>query len=417
MAESFPNMYNYLTDSGMIIPSTDNLKQSWENLFKGIYGDKLDVTPETPVGRIIESLTVLSKTTIGVNAQNANQINLNSSIGAYLDGIGSLFNVHRLPPTKTRVNISVSFRLPSDSTNAIIPEGTMLATKDGNLFRIVSDIEIEGEPDSTVTTDGIAESVSDGPVACPEGDLIQIIDDVEGFVSVTNVGGAIYGRLTESDYSYRNRISQSRGMFAGSVGSITNAIWEAVPELSGVIVLENGYGDVVVKNGISMKPHSIFVCVAGGFDDNINKEIAKAIWQTKTIGAAYTDDAPNEISKITVSIDNDDFDSIPVGHSYDVVFYKAETIDVDINIKVNPSKYTGINIRQDITTALANFIANKQMGDELTRFEIGSAITNAIPTLFVYDVSLSVNGTSYDKISPSAMSILTLGSLEITLLS
>ena len=69
---SFEDLYNFVDNSGITIPVTTDVKTSVENTFKRIFGADLDVSDETPVGRLIEAITLLFVNVLGVNAQNAN---------------------------------------------------------------------------------------------------------------------------------------------------------------------------------------------------------------------------------------------------------------------------------------------------------------------------------------------------------
>ena len=264
MAASFPNLYSYLTETGIVVPTTDEIKSAVQNMMYDIFGTDLDVTDETPVGRLIEAFTMLMRTTIGVNAQNANQINPTTSIGVFIDGIAAMFKLARLPATKTTVTATFYGNIPEGYTNVTIPKGTLVGTVSGNTFSVSDDIVVTSEyEDRSFSVNGVVESVEYGVVPCAVGDLIQLLEPIEGVTGVVNTSPATYGRLLETDASLKARIEQARGFQSSSTQAIANAIWNAVPTLSGVVVLENGHAYQVSKSGVDMKPHSIFVCVGG----------------------------------------------------------------------------------------------------------------------------------------------------------
>ena len=95
-AVNFGSLYDYNTNTGVITPITSAVKANVENAFKAIFGADLDVSDETPAGRFIEAITFLFVNVCAVNAQNANGINPNAAIGAYLDNIAALFGISRL---------------------------------------------------------------------------------------------------------------------------------------------------------------------------------------------------------------------------------------------------------------------------------------------------------------------------------
>lgn len=91
----FAPLYDYATKNGIVIPATSDIRTKVENEFKRIFGADIDTTAETPIGRLIEAITLLFVDICGVNAQNANGINPNSATGAYLDNIAALFGITR----------------------------------------------------------------------------------------------------------------------------------------------------------------------------------------------------------------------------------------------------------------------------------------------------------------------------------
>ena len=95
-AVNFGSLYDYNTNTGVITPITSAVKANVENAFKAIFGADLDISDETPAGRFIEAITFLFVNVCAVNAQNANGINPNAAIGAYLDNIAALFGINRL---------------------------------------------------------------------------------------------------------------------------------------------------------------------------------------------------------------------------------------------------------------------------------------------------------------------------------
>lgn len=419
MAASFPNLYSYLTETGIVVPTTDEIKSAVQNMMYDIFGTDLDVTDETPVGRLIEAFTMLMRTTIGVNAQNANQINPTTSIGVFIDGIAAMFKLARLPATKTTVTATFYGNIPEGYVNVTIPKGTLVGTVSGNTFSVSDDIVVTSEyEDRSFSVNVVVESVEYGVVPCAVGDLIQLLEPIEGVAGVVNTSPATYGRLLETDASLKARIEQARGFQSSSTQAIANAIWNAVPTLSGVVVLENGHSYQVSKSGVDMKPHSIFVCVGGVSDDMDRKLIAKAIFETKTAGADYTDSSTNtdlnpSAIKNQISIGHNDYPIIPNDTEYTVTFYEASLVSLDVSVTINRSKYTGTDLYGDVDAALSQFLSGKGIGSTVTKIEVATAITSAIPSLVVSSVALSVNGESYEQLPVPAFSMLSLGSLTI----
>ena len=98
MAEAqsvFGNLYDYSSSKGIIIPQTSDVYSKIVDGFKTIFGGNVATDPTTPIGRLIEALTLLFINVLGVNAQNANFLNPEQAIGNALDNLGAIFGIDR----------------------------------------------------------------------------------------------------------------------------------------------------------------------------------------------------------------------------------------------------------------------------------------------------------------------------------
>ena len=94
----FGDLYNYSTKNGVVIPNTDGIRDVVVQAVKDAFEDQtLSTDPETPQGRIIEAITLLFVDVLRVCAINANGFNPSQAVGTYLDNLGQLFGVSRLP--------------------------------------------------------------------------------------------------------------------------------------------------------------------------------------------------------------------------------------------------------------------------------------------------------------------------------
>ena len=95
MTTDFGSLYTFSQKTGVIIPDTSRVKSVMESAFTEIFGSDVSLEPETPLGRLIEALTLLFVNVLGVNAQNANSFNPSQALGNYLDALGGMFGVIR----------------------------------------------------------------------------------------------------------------------------------------------------------------------------------------------------------------------------------------------------------------------------------------------------------------------------------
>ena len=84
--------YTYITSSGVIVPDTSSIQEQVNQDLLNVFGQDLDLTPETPQGRLSQCLTDYRTNTLAINAQNANQINLRYASGRFLDAIAAFLD-------------------------------------------------------------------------------------------------------------------------------------------------------------------------------------------------------------------------------------------------------------------------------------------------------------------------------------
>ena len=89
------DIYQYQSNTGLVIPDTSNVQSQVIEGLKNVFGADFEYIPETPNGLLVDALTQLIKQFIGITAQNVNGLNVTTSIGSWLDAIGSLFGVER----------------------------------------------------------------------------------------------------------------------------------------------------------------------------------------------------------------------------------------------------------------------------------------------------------------------------------
>lgn len=384
--------YDCQNGKGVIMPTTEAVKGDVEKKFKDIFGPDVDLTEETPVGRMVEWLTFLLSQFPRITAQNANQTNINYATGVYLDGIGSLFRKTRR--TSQQTQIAVKLTGVADTT---IPAGSRMTDVNGNAFTLAANEKLDGSG----LGDGVAVSVKNEDVSVAAGDLNHIDDAVVGWYSVTNESSSalVRGSTGESDAEYRARIANGRYSGVGYLEAMRSAI-EAVPDVSDVFVIENDSSTPQVVEGIYMDGHSVFICVEGATVDI--ERIAEAIFRTKSAGCAYTrlenkekeaSDSTDSSEKKGVSV----FDVFGIRHR--VYFYYPSIVNVSVRVKVNIKNYTGDNYDSEVKAAVERWFDNQnaagsKIGIDIYSTDIALAIGEDLPTLWIRDVEVKRGGTN-----------------------
>lgn len=386
--------YDYVTGRGVIVPDTSSVLGDVQNEFKAVFGNDLDVSPETVQGRLIEMISRSRLFTIQACAAVSNMLNLNTANGFVLDDLGSLFLISRQPATYTTTSVVLS-----GVSGTIVPEGTRLKTTGGEIFVNTEDYVIGSPLNATFRAE------KKGVVPCPADTLTIILDAVNGLETANNPANPILGREMESDAEFRKRIKDSLNVNSIAVISAIKANLEQISGVVGTYLYDNYSASSVVVDDITVPAHSILAIVDGGDED----EIAQVLYNKKTIGAGYcstSSDPDIEIVSKTV------LDPI-YGTSYTVKFARPKIVNLVVDITVARQNYTGDDLVSDVKSAIINWANGKndavdglKIGEDVSPFEISAAVSNTLPEIFIRDCKIAESGDT-----PTA-SILTLDVAE-----
>lgn len=361
--------YDLVTSQGLIVPDTAEIKKDVEAVFKEVFGAELDVSPATPQGRLIEVNALSRINTVRFNALVANQINPNVATGAFLDAIAALTDCYRSGATQSRVTATLT---GADGT--VVPAGVIARTSAGDDFYLENDVTLALDGKGT----GVFLSMEKGPVPAPANSLNTIIDGILGWETVTNDLGAVLGADEQSDRDFR--IMRYRTLFtgAGYTGAMESALWR-VPNVTGVLVMDNRTNETVVKNDVSLKPHSVYAAVYGGADE----DVALALYKTKTVGADYNGD-----TTVTVRDPSN-------GRSYTVVFQRPKEVDIEVTVTVEAASVVP-NVKEAVKEAVLDYALGRldnmkglNIGADVSPFEIGGAVACRVPGIYVKSVAIA----------------------------
>ena len=365
------DLSGYTTQEGVIIPDTSDLQQEVQQEYVSALGDDLDLSPETPQGRLIEAETLCRKAVLDNNALIANTLNPNTSFGVFLDALCAMTGTVRATATRTAVLCTLT-----GSPGTLVPAGSQARTKAGDMFSLVNDTTIP----ASGSVQSYFEAVETGAVACQVDTLTQIVTPVTGWETVNNPTAAVLGTEEESDSSLRAKRQQQ--LYRGE--ALLQAIISAVRQVEGVLSVygyENYTNAIQTVDGISIQPHSIYIVADGGED----ADIAQAIFEHKSLGCGYTG-----TEEVTVT---DAF-----GTPYEVAFNRPEYQPVQINVTVTaPSTSVTADIQQSVKDALSAWangeisgISGLGLGVDVSPFEAAAAISDYLPDLFVNNVQVGL---------------------------
>jgi len=377
--------YKYITNTGVIVPDTADTLEEVRDEFRSAFGQDLDVSSETPQGVLITGETIARDNVIKNNAVLANQINPNEAGGIFLDAIWALTGGARVKATPSVLRGVVMTGRPS----TVISAGAQASAGiSGAIFALTSAVILDSNGQAT----GDFQSLDLGPVTVAINALDTIVTGVLGWETVTNPAAAEVGRATETDQAARLR---RRKTLALQGVALPEAIVSGLYDVEGVKSLafqENVTNAPITIEGVTLAPHSIYICVDGGTDT----AVAAAMLAKKSLGCGWN-------GSVTVNLTE------PVsGMAYAVKFDRPAT--VQIYAKVYVRSVTAVsNPEQAVRDAILAYANGDMEGEEgfvvggdVSPFELAGAVNRATPALFVYNVLTSTDGVAY---SPAEIQI------------
>lgn len=369
--------YQYISDRGVIVPDVSAVQTDVQNEWISLFGDNLDLTADTPQGRIIEQQTLARQGTIGICALMANQINIDYATGEFLDAIGAFYNTDRIAATSTRVLATVG-----GVAGTVIAAGSLAVTTAGDVFYSENNITIPARG----STIGYFLSQKKGVVPCALNSLNTIRTQTIGWETINNTIPATLGTEQEPDFKYRLRIKKSRYTGTSLIASIEASL-NQVDEVLSSFVYDNGNNSPITYRGVTIEPHTVYVCVDGGTD----QDVAQAIFNKISAGCGYTGLTGQAVDVTVV----DGSYNVP----YIVTFNRPELVSFEVNITVKQNAYTGSTLIEDVTQAILDWANGKVdnvdgliIGQSVSPFEIAAAVSDQIPTIQVKSCLICVSG-------------------------
>lgn len=369
--------YQYINDSGVIIADTDEVKSDVQTEWKDALGQDLILDDHTPQGQLIDAETLARTNVMRGCAQLANQINPNIAGGVWLDAICSWLDIYREPATHTLMAGCVL----TGTANTLIPAGSRARTKNGDVAESLAAIRLSSSGTGTVDF----QIVETGPVSVPAGSLAVIVDTILGWETVTNPEAGVLGQDRQSDASLRTVRNQR---LANNSISTREAIVSAMYGVSGLQSMqfrENISSLTATIDGVTMKPHSIWVCVYGGE----STAIAEALLRCKTDGAAWN-------GSTTVNVKDS-----ASGQTYPVQFQRATPVPLKIRVTANEGS-SSADLTSAIITAITDYAAGEidgepgfVVGEDISPFEISGAINIQQPGIFVRKVEIGSSSSDF----------------------
>ena len=236
---------------------------------KSIFGDNLNVSPESVDGQVNGSISESNANLWEIAEEAYNAFNPSAATGVTLSNLVQLNGITRLPAISSRVSLTIT-----GTASTLIPLGSLVSTSDtGDSFATDADLTLDGAGNGVV----FASATVTGPITAVSGTITSIDTPITGWNTVSNLADAEVGSNEETDIELRVRREKSLAIDAQST---VDALFSAISNVSFVtqnIVLEN---DTNITDGNGLPPHSFQCIVVGGSDE----DIGLAIWLNKPAG-------------------------------------------------------------------------------------------------------------------------------------
>lgn len=369
-------LYNYITGSGVIVPDTSTLQSEVEAEYRAALGDDLITTPDTPEGLLIASEVAARDAVVRNNAELANQINPNYAGGVFIDALWALTGGRRVETTS-----SIAICTVTGTPGTIVTTAVQFRSVAGDVWQAQSEVTLDVNGTAQVEV----AAVEPGPVSAASGTITSIVVGVLGLETVTNAQAATLGTLAQSDQAARQQRRQQLGLQGVALPTAIKAALYATDNVRSLTFRENRTGATEVIDGVTMLPHSIYVCVDGGSDE----DVARALLAKKSLGADWNGDV--EVIVIDPSSEQ----------SYPVRFDRPDIIPILVRVTVrvlNPLINPQTAVRQAILTYANGELEGEDgftVGTDVSPFELASAVNRQEPGIFVQnlEVALSPGGT------------------------
>lgn len=361
-----------ITPQGVQVPLEADILKGVLDDFDDAFGGGLNRNLETPQGQLASSWSAIIADKNNVFVDLVNQVNPDYNEGAMQDAIGRIYFQDRKGATNSTVYCDL---LGLQGT--VILQGFLAKDVNGKIWRLNQAVSIP----LGGTVQGLFTCTELGEIAAPAGSITEIYQAIVGLDRIENTQDATLGTVVESraDFAYRRQNSVALNAH-GTPPSVYASVF-ALDGVQDVFVVDN-VEDSYVQYGATnyfLKPHSIFVSVVGG-DDN---EIADSIWRKTGVGCNYNGNT--QVTVFDTTYDNP-------RPEYKIQFMRPNPLPIYFNVTIEQ----GRNVPNDIHDIVKKAIVSAFNGtDAGVRARIASHIH---ATRYIYTVISAIKDVHLMKI-------------------
>lgn len=314
-----------LTETGIQIERLNDIVKRFEDGFKQIYGQNIDLSPNTPDGQMVGILAQI-KMDIEELAENVyRQLDPDVATGAWLEQRVAYAGLMRRGASYSYLRSVILTGEPNTQLYAGI------VVSDQNKVRWVLTSDIQLGSNGSGRADFRSEQL--GSFNLAKNTTLTIETVTLGLTNAVTFENAEVGVEEETDTQLRERFLFSRTKNAQNSAEAITAKIAALPDVKQVRVLEN---NTAQRDAFGVEPHSIDVIVYGGNDE----EIANVIYQNKGAGVGLQGNTLTNLKKD--------------GEMRPIRFDKVSLVDIQVSMRcVRYEDFTEIG-KDQIKKLLAN---------------------------------------------------------------
>lgn len=350
----------------------NEIKTELETAFKDATTPNIDLSPNTPIGNIIQQQSRNFTAVIDAINTLENKVNLNLATGADLTNLALLHGIQRLPGLATAIKVDLHFK---DASHLI---------KAGTQFKFDNDDNLIFSLDKDLNVDEFTKNEVDLTCIYQNNELVNehmagvAIDDHNGdydFITNITITSFKLGYAYEDDQMFRQRIisilqgEKSTLMVDPEIARIKKAVLK-VPYVEYVYCVHD------------RTAHTIKVYVDGNHYKN--DEVAKAIFDSVTAGVQLVGGA-GAITETIKSLDN---------QSHQIHFHKATVKDISVamTIYMDEVLYKHADYEVAIKNIIMNYVNHKPINGKLYAAELNKIIMDQYNKVMIV-ISTTFNHT------------------------
>lgn len=313
-----------VTDQGFVRKNYEDIIKSMESKGKIKFGQEWEIDLYSPEGALLQVVaSELAECWQGTQEAYFSAY-LDTSTGIQLDYHGK---AEEPPITRSQGKYATTTLEFITNSEMVIPAYTLVKNpaKDLN-YSTLQTITIGPTLKGTVMARATSTGSEYNTII---GNINELVNNISGVVSVSNISPATGGEGIESDFYYRERIRQAKKSRGGSTADVITAELYKLSDISNVLVLENA-DETDAGNGVA--PGYIRVYI----DGNNSIDVAQIIHTYKAAGIGTEGDQIYEIENAS-------------GEEKPIKFYMMEKKQLYVKIVVN-------QINGELTESIKNSI-------------------------------------------------------------